>query len=169
MRSEWRYSLNIYWRIIHQFGVFVQQTVNYNINDLQCFQIIIFEIESWHFFETFKRYIFGYFLTVYILTDNARFSALNTVPLAKELLLTYYYRYLARDEFCYGMIFVFIKNHATFYINKRVTNFHEFFQDFWGLIITNLYELLFTRILEYRLKEIQIDLWFLESSPPVAV
>ena len=62
-----------------------------------------------------------------------------------------------------------IKNHATFYINKRVTNFHELFQDFWGLIITNLYELLFTRILEYRLKEIQIDLWFLESSPPVAV
>ena len=37
-----------------------------------------------------------------------------------------------------------IKNHATFYINKRVTNFHELFQDFWGLIITNLYELLFT-------------------------
>ena len=62
-----------------------------------------------------------------------------------------------------------IKNHATFYINKRVTNFHELFQDFWGLIITNLYELLFTRILEYRLKEIQIDLWFLEWSPPVAV
>ena len=62
-----------------------------------------------------------------------------------------------------------IKNHATFYINKRVTNFHELFQDFWGLIITNLHELLLTPILKNRLSTIQIDMWFLETSPPVSV
>ena len=50
-----------------------------------------------------------------------------------------------------------------------VTIFYEFFQDFWGLIITNLHELLLTPILKNRLSTIQIDMWFLETSPPVSV
>ena len=128
--------------------------------------LFLFTIESDNFFYNNEKYIYSYIVKYNYIYNNNKKKLIDENKIIKKKVIFFKFFYL-KDFFLFIFSFVYIFNNMTsFYITRTFNNHPIHFQDYYCMVITDLYllQLESVQFCPLRLGE-SIKLYFIPIQP----